>query len=55
MLGASSTDFPSTAFRSWRGAGRGHPLTMNDLIFISLSVAFFVIAALYTLFCEKVR
>jgi len=28
---------------------------MNDLIFISLSVAFFVIAAAYAHFCEKVR
>ena len=43
-----------------RPAGRGggftrDTLTMNDLIFISLTVAFFVIAAWYALFCEKVR
>ena len=39
MLGVSSTD----------------TLTMTDLLFISLSVAFFAIAAAYARFCEAVR
>jgi len=39
MLGVSSTDF----------------LTMNDLLFIGLSLAFFAIAAAYAHFCELVR
>ena len=30
-------------------------LTMNDLIFIALSAVFFVLSALYVVFCEKVR
>ena len=29
--------------------------TMNDLIFVALSAAFFLLGALYVVFCEKVR
>jgi len=28
---------------------------MNDVVFISLSVAFFAVAAAYACFCDKVR
>jgi len=28
---------------------------MNDLIFVTASVAFFVLSAAYAVFCEKVR
>jgi hypothetical protein len=28
---------------------------MNDLLFIGITVAFFAAAALYAVFCEKVR
>jgi len=27
----------------------------NDFVFVALSIAFFVLAAAYTSFCEKVR
>jgi hypothetical protein len=30
-------------------------MLMNDLVFVSLSIAFFVLAAAYAVFCEKVR
>jgi hypothetical protein len=29
--------------------------SMNDLTFVAITVAFFVLAAAYALFCEKVR
>jgi len=28
---------------------------MNDLIFVALAVAFFVLSAAYAVFCEKAR
>lgn len=37
-----------------RARSKGVP-HMNDLIYVAMSVAFFVIAAAYVIFCGKVR
>jgi len=34
---------------------RSSDTTMNDLIFVTLAVAFFVLSAAYAVFCEKAR
>jgi hypothetical protein len=39
-----------------QGKSRGtHSPPMNDLIFVTASVAFFVLSAAYAVFCEKAR
>jgi len=34
---------------------RSSVTTMNDLIFVTLAVAFFLLCAAYAVFCEKAR
>lgn len=36
-------------------SGAAHPFTMNDLLFIGLTVAFFAISVAYAHFCEAMR
>jgi len=30
-------------------------ITMNDLLFLGITVAFFALSAVYAVFCEKIR
>ena len=30
-------------------------ITMNDILFIGITVAFFALSAVYAVFCEKIR
>ena len=41
--------------RRARASVRYSPAMNNDIVFVALSFAFFILSALYAHFCEKVR
>ena len=44
---------PSCSYKRMESNVMGNKLTMTDLIYIGITVVFFVVSGLYVRFCEK--